>query len=254
MSYQTRAMFTLACCLTGGLLAGCEAPSDGGDPDDEVAAVAEAASECHESQAKKPTRALVRDWTRWAMGEPWTTGPINDTTGAECGAGQEGHTWFLAGTTGGPVTRQCTIPRGKQLFFPLVNNWCVFPPEYYPDQASIDADLPLIADWYEDSRAHTCTLTLKVDGQEVYAGGFDEMMEDLYVNVLKPFEVDLNEGDNFVSAYGVAGGEMPATASGHFARLSPLSPGDHVVELGGSRCDGADVWFETSATYHIHVN
>lgn len=254
MSYRARATLFVSCCLLGGLLGGCATPGDEGTSEDPAVAEASSAVKSCGVKTKPPTKSLVRKWTRWAMEEPWTTGPIKDPTGAACADGQEGHTWFLAGTTGGPVSRTCTIPRGKDLFFPLVNNWCVFPPEWYPDQASIEADLPLYEQYYEESRAATCSLTVKVDGQDVYAGGFSEMMEDLWVIEMDPFEVDLNEGDNFVSAYGVAGGEMPATAAGHFARLKALPPGDHVVELGGSRCDGGDVYFETSATYHIHIN
>jgi len=248
MAYRAHTFFLLSCGLLGGLLAGCDATSDEAD-DASDEPVAEAASAL---QGKRPTKPLVREWTRWAMSEPWTTGPIKDQTGAACQDGQDGSTWFLAGTTGGPVTRNCTIPRNRDLFFPLVNSWCVFPPEWYPDQASIEADLPAIREWYADNLAHTCSLTVRVDGQDAFAGGLVEMVDDLYVLVDHPFEVELN-ADNFVSAYGVAGGEMPATTSGHFARLKALPPGDHVVELGGSRCDGADVWFETSATYHLHV-
>ncbi|MFO0588732.1 MAG: hypothetical protein U0441_14375 [Polyangiaceae bacterium] len=256
MFNRTRAALFVSFCLTGGLLAGCQSASPDSDADsEEVAAVGEAASACHEDDAGlPPTKELAKQWTRWALGQPWSTGPITDPTGEACADGQNGHDWFLAGTPGGPVTRSCTIPHHKELFFPLVNQWCTFPPEWYPDQASIDADLPLIKGYYADNLAHTCSLTVKVDGQDAYEGGFVEMVDDLWVEIDKPFQANLNP-DNFITAlgYDIAGGDMPVSTSGHFARLKPLPPGDHVIELGGSLCDGSELWFETSATYHLHV-
>ena len=32
-----------------------------------------------------------------------------------------------------------------------------------------------------------------------------------------------------------------------------LAACDHVVELGGSLCNGDGPWFETAVTYHLHV-
>ncbi len=234
----------------GGLVTGC---NDTSDEQEEESNLSEASSEISCGvHAKKPTQKLMREWTRWALGEPWSNGPVKDPTGAHCADGQDGKTWFLAGTTGGPVTRTCTIPKGKDLFFPLVNRFCAFPPEFYPDQASIDSDLVLIHEWYADQLAHTCSLTVKVDGQDAYDVGFEELVDDLYLETPGLFQMDMN-ADNFLSQYGVAGGEMPGSAAGHFARIKALPPGDHVVELGGSLCDGDDLWFETSATYHLHV-
>lgn len=252
MSYRTRAMLLVSSCFVGALLAGCQPQSAESDESEAVEQAAEAVHD--DGRGLPPNKALVRDWTRWAMEAPWTTGPIVDTTGVACAEGQDGHDWYLAGSTGGPVTRSCTIPKNKELFFPLVNQWCVFPPEWYPDRASIEADLPAIIAYYQDSLAHTCTLSVKVDGQDAYEGGFAEMVDDLWVEIDKPFQVNVNE-DNFITAagYDIAGGDMPVTSSGHFARIKALPPGDHVVELEGSQCDGSELWFETSATYHLHV-
>jgi hypothetical protein len=46
----------------------------------------------------------------------------------DCGAGQTGQVWFLAGisfaqTTLTSVYRSCTIPAGVFLFFPVINSW-----------------------------------------------------------------------------------------------------------------------------------
>src|SRR5947207_1255244 len=40
----------------------------------------------------------------------------------DCTVNQSGKLWFLAGTTGGPsVTRQCSIPAGNAIMFPIIN-------------------------------------------------------------------------------------------------------------------------------------
>ena len=49
----------------------------------------------------------------------------------------------------------------------------------------------------------------------------------------------------------LAGGSMKAIADGDYARIQPLTPGDHVLELGGSTC-GINP-FQTSVTYRLHV-
>ena len=60
-------------------------------------------------------------WWKWVLAIPASQNPIFDQTGADCGLGQNGGVWYLAGTTGGAVTRTCTIPAGKSIFFPIIN-------------------------------------------------------------------------------------------------------------------------------------
>lgn len=62
-------------------------------------------------------------WWQWAFAIPTPINPLADTTGQYAAVGQEGPVWFLAGVWGaeGPVVRECAIPAGKMLFFPIVN-------------------------------------------------------------------------------------------------------------------------------------
>ena len=68
-------------------------------------------------------------WVKWAF-EPITAeSPLADDTGANCAVGQSGRVWFLAGTSPvasppTPVVRDCTIPSGRMLFFPVGNGFC----------------------------------------------------------------------------------------------------------------------------------
>lgn len=199
-------------------------------------------------KVKKPEPEHLIGWTRWAVSQPNADGAIADPTGEKCAMGQEGSVWYLAGTFGGPVERECDIPIGKKLVFPLKNNWCVFPSEYYPDQASIDAALPILEAWSDVVRSQTCELTLRIDGHEVRSS-LEELDEDFYISVFDPFEIDLHEDHWAPQAF--AGGVMPATGFGHYVVVNPLPPGDHVIELGGKRC--GDYPFDTYAKYLLHV-
>jgi hypothetical protein len=195
-------------------------------------------------KVKSPTAELAIGWMRWGWGLPDVGGPIADPTGEACALGQEGDVWYLAGTAGVPVVRECDVPAGKQLFFPLINYMNVFPPEYFPDLASIEAVLPDGVAWYDNVRANICDLTLRIDGQEVRPG-LDELDEDFYIRVMDPFEIELHED------HWSGGAVMPAVGHGYYALVNPLPPGDHVIEFGGVDCEF--YMFETSATYLLHI-
>src|SRR5690242_16468952 len=65
---------------------------------------------------------LAAEWWQWALSIPPSVNPLLDTTGENCMVGQQGTTWFLAGSwVSGPVTRDCDIPQGATLFFPVIN-------------------------------------------------------------------------------------------------------------------------------------
>lgn len=67
---------------------------------------------------------LASKWVQWATSIPAERNPVLDLTGEFCGEGQEGPIWFLAGTFGDTgVVRECTVPRGKAFFFPILNSF-----------------------------------------------------------------------------------------------------------------------------------
>ena len=69
----------------------------------------------------KSYNELAGDWWNWAVQFPFATNPINEDGSVDCTRGQKGKIWFLAGTFGETARRECTIPKGKTLFFPVVN-------------------------------------------------------------------------------------------------------------------------------------
>lgn len=70
--------------------------------------------------------ALTAHWWEWALSIPTGQNPMLDPTGEDCMIGQRGELWFLAGVfavNGGTVTRACSVPADKALFFPVINSF-----------------------------------------------------------------------------------------------------------------------------------
>ena len=64
----------------------------------------------------------ARRW-QYMFSIPVNRNPLTDTTGRNCGVRQSGPVFFLGTTYNNPstVSRTCTVPRGRALFFPIVN-------------------------------------------------------------------------------------------------------------------------------------
>lgn len=194
-------------------------------------------------------------WTKWALEQDWSTGPVRDTDGSACALGQHGKTWYLAGTTGGPVERECTIPKGKRIFFPLINRWVAPPPSSIIDgdpENDLQAWRDFVVEYFAANRAETCSLTLRIEGQDLLPD-LEAMDEELYVQILDEFTIEMTE-DNFSTPFGGPSGERTTWVDGHWALLEPLPPGDYTLEFGGSTCVDGEVDFETLATYTLHID
>jgi len=66
------------------------------------------------------------EWWRWALSTPKSINPVVDTAGVFAGVNQPAaDIWFLAGKFGTAnkdfPQRQCTIPFGRALLFPVIN-------------------------------------------------------------------------------------------------------------------------------------
>jgi hypothetical protein len=71
---------------------------------------------------------LAAQFMQWALSIPNDANPQVDQTGAFCMVGQRGPVWFLAGTLGSvapnqTITRDCTVPEGVTIFFPVINGF-----------------------------------------------------------------------------------------------------------------------------------
>ena len=155
-----------------------------------------------------------RAWWQWAGSFKQSESPVADTTGALCGLKQSGQVWFLAGTYGTRRTvRTCTVPKGKYLFFPLIN-YVVMPP--VGRSVSCMAVMSSAARMTEDVSA----LVLEVDGVR---------MENLVAHRQATrgcFDMGaLAEPKTNV---------FPSAANGYYVMLKPLSPGRHTLNFGGA--------------------
>lgn len=235
-------------------LGGCAA-QDGGDEDfdaSEQALIADSPLVPRDTPENEQRYFdLAKGWILWAHQQPWSTGPVKDTTGAACALGQSGDTWFLAGTTGGPVERTCTIPANTSLYFPLINFWVMPPASFTDEEQELKHYLQQFSAFFKQLRHETCNLEARLDGEEILPDQ-EALDEALWVSVLDPFPVQL-DADNFSGSSVLV---RPHTATnGHYALFEPLSPGEHLLEFGGARCKGDSdhLTFETHATYHLHV-
>jgi hypothetical protein len=188
-------------------------------------------------------------WWQWAYAPPVHnppfTGPISnplfDPTGAVCAVGQAGPVWFLAGTsTGGSVTRSCTVPAGVKLLIPLINiegdNIGVVPP-FSPSElrAAVAAGIDTVDE-----------LHLSVDGRSVPSDVlFDHRVQS------PVFAYGLPPQDNAVQGFEDGQGYIfPVVSDGYWVLLNPLPAGDHVIDFGGAFSSG----FSLDITYDLTVS
>jgi hypothetical protein len=76
----------------------------------------------HATVSGKTLGEYGAEWWQWSLSIPLDDSPVKDLTGEKCARGQTGEVWFLAGTyESRPITRRCTVPQGKHIFFPLIN-------------------------------------------------------------------------------------------------------------------------------------
>lgn len=177
-------------------LVGCGARA-GGKAEDAAGAGSVAAD------ARGSSAALQGRWWSWAASEPDGTNPVVDRDGSQCGRNQPGDVWFLAGTFGGQVKRDCRIPHGWPIALPVINSF---------------GDRERCADFMGDARG-----TVVLDGE--------------------PVEPEVHEGDAIVveGAPGnpVTGeeGTFTATGCGLWVEIPPLAPGRHSLAIRGQSGD-----------------
>jgi hypothetical protein len=182
-------------------------------------------------------------WVQWAFAQPVDVNPLLAEGEMDCGVGQSGHVWFLAGNLGGISNRSCTIPSGTPLFFPVANApWVTLPWEKYEEE-EIRATLEFILDAFMAG-----TLFAEVDGAPV------ENLARYHAISPETFYVAVPEDNVFDVIYAPA--DIPAVAaseslaSGIYLMLAPLPPGEHTLRFGA---DVPALGFALDVTYHLTV-
>jgi len=175
-------------------------------------------------------------WWQWALSIPTKNNPLLDTTGADCGQGQSGHVWFLAGTFGsGTATRSCTIPTGTMLFIPIVNLSYnnigdTTPGSLCPPTHFTESQLRQTLDRFIQS---VTTLEADVDGVNI------QNLQDYRAGSNNPtFSITLPSDNiyNFLGCTIPAGtyDTQPTVSDGYYLMLAPLKPGTHTIHFQGA--------------------
>lgn len=192
-------------------------------------------------------KKLTAKWWQWALSIPATENPMLDATGDKCFVGQNGSIWFLAGVFNGvTAVRNCALPEGKELFFPIYNSVNINTPNVC---GQVPDNIPA-AELHAASAASINSITkvsVKVDGT---------LIENTRRIQSKVFEVALPENNIFDEpciSLGLgnvpAGIFSPAVDEGFYAILRGLEVGDHTLQFSAEKASGV----VQDVTYNLTV-
>ena len=181
---------------------------------------------------------------QWLYSLPADKHPLFDT--ADVSTGQTGDVWFLGGTyttttdtngvTYGTATRDCVIPQGKSLFFPLIDAESSTAEGNGTNFAQLLASSQGLIDGVD-------TLGCSIDGQTLTNLASYRASSDLFTWGPLPTNNVFGDPVNFP-----AGTTSPSVADGYYLLVHPLSPGDHSIHF-----TGGVPGFQLDITYHITV-
>lgn len=186
-------------------------------------------------------------WWRWAYSFPLAEFPPLQSGDVDCGLGQSGSVWFLAGTAGqGPVTRSCTIPAGKALFFPIIgyiNDYPCPDPNFQPPPGET------LEQFLTEGAAAVINLVTQlevvVDGRFLNNLFSYRATSRLFSFTANPSLVTFDSCVTGTSQYGVT--------DGYWILLRPLSPGQHTIFFRAVIDFGGGNTFEQQVTYNLTV-
>jgi hypothetical protein len=153
-------------------------------------------------------------WWQWAFSMPEAINPTIDDTGRNCANNQTGPVWFLAGTSGGAVSRECTIPSDKGILIPIINVVC---------DSATDPALDTEAELRACAKADQDT----VIGKEITVDGLSVGNLDSYRFRSSLFNLTFPVNN----IAGVAPQTAKAVSDGFWILLEPLPPGMHEIHF-----------------------
>jgi hypothetical protein len=181
------------------------------------------------SAASEQARELSAAWWPWALEKSTAASPLNGSYdgGPQCDGqaanGSLQDVWFLAGTiTSEKVERTCTVPTGREIFFPVFNLL-----DFNVPGAQTEEELQKeVVGWTNDALAHPKRpLFATVDGVPV------EMKRLASPSDL--FHYTIESGD-YLTVFGVEPGPYVGVTDGVWVTLPPLSKGYHTIHFGGN--------------------
>jgi hypothetical protein len=174
------------------------------------------------------------EWWQNAVSVPAPQNPILDESGTYCAIGQRGNMWFLYGSYGNPIgepiTRECTVPAGRQFLVPIVNVLCT----------------PFEGETVEDNVKLCKDFIDLVDMKALTVDGVDRSKLIKRYGASNKFSTVFPD-DNYL---GYPAGIYFSVADGYYAQLPPLAVGAHTIHLQGA-ISAYD--FSVDVIYHINV-
>ena len=198
----------------------------------------------------KKYKEWTAEWWQFVLSFPPSENPVLDATGEKCVVGQHGPVWFLVGTFGpGTAKRDCSIPKGTALFFPVINSVNINTPNVCGQDSN---DIPV-----DDLRALSASLidsvtnlSVEVDGKPV------QHLQKKFCIKSIVFDVTLPEDNVFDSpcmGAGLgnvpAGTYSPAVDDGFYVMLQPLSVGNHTLHIHAESPPS----FSLDVTYNLTI-
>jgi hypothetical protein len=185
-------------------------------------------------------------WWHWAYSFPVDQFPPLQSGELDCGLGQSGPVWFLAGTAGqGPVTRSCTIPTGKPIFFPIITYLNDYPcpdPNFQPPAGeTLEQFLTEGAEAIVDL---VTQLEVVVDGRSLNDLFSYRATSRLFAFTADPSLVLFDSCVTGTEQYGVT--------DGYWILLRPLAAGTHTIFFRGVIDFGGNT-FEVQVTYNLTI-
>ena len=194
-----------------------------------------------------PDGQLTADWWKWVMAIPSEINPLLDDTGDNCDVNQQGPVWYLVGTPGdttignlttGDAERDCVIPEGKKILFPIINVFC----SELNDQITGPQVEEGLRQCAEDIINQVDILEASIDGKSIT--NFEKF------RVQSPlFTISIPE-DNAFGITNFTNIPQRAISDGYWVEVKGLDPGAHTIEFTG----GATAFsFTTHVLYHITI-
>jgi hypothetical protein len=190
-------------------------------------------------------------WWKWALSIPYAQNPIFDTTGAHCAVGQHGGRWYLAGTPGGPsgsLTRSCTVPAGKKIFFPVISVENDYPCPDPTFQPSPGQSLKDFLTYGTGSIPGAVTLINEVSDVQASLDGQNIPILPSYRGTSNMYSYAGDPSLTAVFDPCITGSQQKAVSDGYWLMLAPLSPGQHTLQFGGTLMGSTE-----TATYNLTV-
>jgi hypothetical protein len=195
---------------------------------------------------REPSRQLTSQWWQWVLSIPTEDNPLLDTTGAECQQGDMGDVFFLVGTFGGSVERECTISEGQDILIPIINAVCLDLP------GGLDPDFPGV---FQKPRGPggSCEETNEIFMDTVDLSSLELTIDGVSFGSLEDFRVQSNPFPIRLPQDSIFGEGFPSRpfigiSDGIWVIVEGLPVGEHTIEFGG-QADG----FTVHVRYHLTV-